>query len=52
MALAAVDPFYRAREEPLVRAEHAPHNLARYLDALERMVRDEQAHMALSLIHI
>lgn len=46
MALAAVDPFYRAREEPLVRAEHAPHNLARYLDALERMVRDEQAHMA------
>lgn len=46
MALAAVDPFYRAREEPLVRTEHAPHNLARYLDALERMVRDEQAHMA------
>jgi hypothetical protein len=46
MALAAVDPFYRAREEPPVRTEHVPHNLGRYLDALERMVRDEQAHMA------
>lgn len=46
MALAALDPFYRAREEPLVHTEHIPHNLGRYLDALERMVRDEQAQTA------
>lgn len=42
----ALDAFYRARDEPVVHSEHIAHNLSRYVDAIERAVRDEQAHMA------
>lgn len=46
MSAAALDAFYRGREEPLPHINHVPYHLERFVDAVEGMVRDEQARAA------
>ena len=46
MSATALDAFYRGREEPLPHMNHVPYHLERFVDAVEGMVRDEQARAA------